>query len=223
VVDIEFHRFSPYHNDPASFGIKLRPHHNYSFIYPMPEAQVAKLAYVFEVEGRTPMSLSYLAGLNKAIMGWIGGYRSARSTLTWERADDGAILVRDRRRDLPKADYLLSGFAAHVFLALDAPVTLTALAQDPDRFGARAALAAEGPGVTQRHPAAPDTGFRIVPAPAPQTEIGFTREAFQADPEACLAPMIEAGIVYREDGLLVSLPLAEDARDINGGWRQIGI
>ncbi|MEP5762594.1 MAG: RiPP maturation radical SAM C-methyltransferase [Litoreibacter sp.] len=223
VVDIEFHRFSPYHNDPDSFGIKLRPHQNYFIIYPLEEAQVARLAYVFEVEGRTPMSLSYLSNLNTAIFSWMKAFRENRSTLTWARDDAGAILVQDRRADMTKLDYRLTGFASEVYLALDAPVTLSAVARDPDRFSERAALATKGPGASKRVTEAADNSFPIVAVPAPVIELSFTRAEFEADPEAAIAPLIEAGIIYKEDELFVTLPLADTSRHINGGWRKLGI
>lgn len=222
VVDIEFHRFSPYHNVPENYGIHLRPHGNYFFIYPLPEDQVARLAYVFEVEGRTPMSLSYLADLNNAVNGWIRSYREGRSHLTSE--PDGAdILIKDRRWDLPKQDYRLAGFAADIFPAFDAPVKLSTVANEPERFTERIDRAIRGPGSVNRKTVPPDYVFPIVPASAPETEITFACEDFQADPERCVAPLVSAGLLYQDEDLLVSLPVAETARRINGGWRRIGI
>ncbi|MEM9061497.1 MAG: RiPP maturation radical SAM C-methyltransferase [Pseudomonadota bacterium] len=222
VVDIEFHRFSPYHNDPDAFGIRLRPHPNYFLIYPLPEDQVARLAYVFEVEGRTPMSLSYLADLNTAVNGWIQNFRQGRSSLTWVM-DGEDLLVRDRRRGLAQRDWRLKGFAAEVYHAFDAPVTLSAVVDDPGRFEERIALASDGPGDVKRASVSLDFVFPIVPRPAEEHVVEFTREAFAEDSEACLAPLTDAGVIYREDNLYVSLAVAEGARRINGGWRQIGI
>ena len=222
VVDIEFHRFSPYHNDPEAYEITLRPHPNYFFIYPLPEEQVARLAYVFEVEGRTSMSLSYLANLNHAVTGWIRSYREGRSTLTWA-LDGEDILVRDRRQGMPQADLRLKGFAARLFHAFDSPVKLAAVSSEPGRFAERIQLASEGPGAIERATVEPGFQFRIVPRPAQERSVEFTKEEFRLDPERCVAPLVEAGILYREEDLYVSLPVADTARRINGGWRKIGI
>lgn len=222
VVDIEFHRFSPYHNDPDAFGIRLRPHRNYFYIYPLPEHAVARLAYVFEVDGRGPTALSYLAGLNRAVNDWIGAYRGKRSSLTWIPAED-EIVVRDRRAGFNHADYRLGDHAVAVFQALDSPSALDTLRNAGARVEQRHKNGAQAASRPPRPAVDGDDSFRIVPAPAPVSEIRFSRAEFEAAPAACVQPMIDAGFVYEDDGLLVTLPTAARSRAIDPGWRRIGI
>src|SRR5690606_12063841 len=42
---IEFHRFSPYHADPASFGITLEPNPFYALLYPYAGEALKDIAY----------------------------------------------------------------------------------------------------------------------------------------------------------------------------------
>ncbi len=224
VIDIEFHRFSPYHNDAAAFGLHLRPHRSYFTVFPLPEAEVARLAYVFEAEGRSPFSLSYLAGLNDAVRHWIADFRLHHALLDW-KAEGDSLLVRDRRPGLPRADYRLEGYAADVFLALDAPIKVEALATGMEHRREAMAASAIGPGPAARAPRRPPGEFAIVPppAPAPETVIRFDRPDFEAAPDACLRPLVEAGIVYRDEDLFIALPTAARGRRIDDGWRRIGI
>lgn len=220
VIDIEFHRFSPLYRDPERFGIRLVPHHNYSFLYPFPPEEVARHAYVFEVAGRGPHDLSYLRKLSQEVQDWVTAFRSGKTVLSWERQGDG-ILVRDRRDPRRGADYRLSGFAAQVLRACDGPTRIdTLLDAGGDAEEDEASPYPIAPG--RRWAGSGDT-FRIVPASAPETPIAFTREDFAQDPRGTLAPLLDAGLLYEEDGLLLALPTHVSARPFNPGWKLIGI
>jgi ribosomal peptide maturation radical SAM protein 1 len=45
---IQYHRFSPYHDRPEEFGIKITPFKNYSYVYPLLPKAIKDLAYFFE-------------------------------------------------------------------------------------------------------------------------------------------------------------------------------
>ncbi|HEX6376099.1 MAG TPA: RiPP maturation radical SAM C-methyltransferase [Allosphingosinicella sp.] len=45
---VRFDRFSPYFNDPDSFGIKLRPAEFYEFVYPLPRETLMNIIYHFD-------------------------------------------------------------------------------------------------------------------------------------------------------------------------------
>lgn len=45
---VRYDRFSPYHTAPERYGITLTPCPTYAFVYPLPSAGLAELAYFFE-------------------------------------------------------------------------------------------------------------------------------------------------------------------------------
>jgi ribosomal peptide maturation radical SAM protein 1 len=197
---VEFHRFSPYHNDPASFDLRLRPHANYSFIYPFPEHELARLAYFFEMEGRAPQDLAYLAPIQRGIESWREIYSDQTCTLTWKEEGEGDILVEDLRPGLGQGEWRLHGQAADLFRALDTPTNPVA--------AIRGALA--GSGETLARPGGGRT-------------IGFTPGELATSPEACLRQFTAPGLVYEEDGLCISLPIQSAHRRMEGGWTRIGL
>ncbi|MCM2255475.1 MAG: RiPP maturation radical SAM C-methyltransferase [Vicinamibacteria bacterium] len=178
LTPIEFHRFSPYHQDPAQFGLALRPWREYAEIYPLPEDQVARVAYVFESSQGVPPDFAHLRRLLEQVRRWHALYDEQRCTLVWE-ADGDDVVVDDTRPGFGPRRYRVSGFAVEVLRLLDEPKPLLALS----RAAAAAASAA-------------------VPAPPPlradETAIHFDAGAFRADPEACLAPLREAGLLFEE-------------------------
>jgi hypothetical protein len=147
--------------------------------------------------------------------------------LSWTRVDDD-ILIRDRRIGFPRRDYRLRNGAVRVFHELDSPAALKSVIR---RLGNGTPSGKEGP----NGPGALDTpqpgssgngvnhsrsGFwsrksRTLAAlwnsrPAKVEIISFEVEAFTRDPEACLAPMVDAGLVWVEDGRYLALPVRED-------------
>jgi ribosomal peptide maturation radical SAM protein 1 len=226
---VEFHRFSPYHNDPSRFGLRLRPHENYRFLYPFAEKDLARLAYFFELEGRSPQDLSYLVPIQSAVFSWRLRFDRDRCTLTWRR--DGAdIVVRDRRPSFNPCDWRLRDAAAALFEALDTPASLDGaigLASDETRSCA----ARLGPGaraVPANDAARPTIQFRnALPAgasiPGKEQLISFTREHLLANARSCLDRLDATGIIYSEGNLHLALPVHEAARPIESGWNRIGI
>jgi hypothetical protein len=214
VIDIEFHRFSPFHNNPAAFGIKLRPHESYSFIYPFAEPDLAKLAYRFELAGRFPLDLSYLAGLSAAVNQWVAHHRPGECSLTW-RPDGEDIVITDRRHSFAPGTYRLKDHAARVFHALDSPTSLGAASEksiELARNGAPVHASSDRNGERRAYGVNP-----------PAREISFTSEQFVNAPKECLADLVSAGLVYTDDDLYVTLPVAADRRAQNAGWGRLGI
>lgn len=289
LVDIEYHRFSPYHNHPESFGIRLRPSERYSFVFPYEEERLARLAYLFEVEGAEAADHAYLKPLSEQVDAWRRQYQPETRLLTWRR-EDGQIVIRDRRPLLGPRDYRLRDHAAAVFEALDQPQTLTTAAREARRLAAETPAPAAA--VAPTLPAANDANAQLAYAQAaygtqayaapfyppaaaaaphaqalpagpvqiaqpfagrpaaaavpqvltaagwtagaapwqglaqPQVAerpIRFSEEEFSADPAACLAELVAAGVIYEEDGWYLSLPTREDAREVRYTWNDTGI
>jgi len=246
VINVEFHRFSPFHNDPDGFGIRLRPHEYYSFIFPFEEEMSSRLAYFFELEGRAPHDLSYLAQVKDLVREWIQRYHADGCTLTWRR-DHGGIIIKDRRHGFAACDYHLRDHAIAVFEALDAPITLEAAARKagvsveaqasddevlpaPPRPASRSASGPSWhrqPSVTH-WPLMPELLWAVQPGAQPFTAdpdriITFTAKEFSDEPAACLEPLVGSGIIYVDDGLYVTLPVNEEARSNEHGWTRLGL
>lgn len=240
VIEIEFHRFSPYHNDPSAFGIRLRPHKKYSYVFPFDEATRAKLAYQFEVAGRKPDDLTYLTRISDEVNRWRAVYQPGRCTLTWER-DDDEIVIRDHRPDFEERVVRLREYAVPAFLALDDPTTLSRAVEAARNGGAapspcQAVGAKSAAELIQLRP--PDRGLparedwatreegRYEEATIEENYLGetvasFSREAFEADPLGCLEWLIEAGIVYQEDDYFLALPVGSGYRQPEMGWAYV--
>jgi len=117
---LAIHRFSPYHDRPAEFGLEvLGPLPWYGLVYPADEATLAELAYNFayrHADGRDPET--YVGPLREAIEAWqaanAAGYRALRY-----RRGPGFLVVHDRRPNLEPADYSFSEREARLFLACE--------------------------------------------------------------------------------------------------------
>ena len=246
VINVEFHRFSPFHNDPDGFGIHLRPHEYYSFIFPFEEEMRSRLAYFFELEGRTSHDLSYLTQLKSVVRNWILRYQVDGCTLTWTRGSRGTI-IKDRRHGFAACDYHLRDHAVAAFEALDAPITLeaavrkTGVTMEAESRDDEARLvplrpasrSATGPSRHRQPPVArwavtPESPWAVQPVGQLFTAgrdriITFTAKEFADDPVACLEPLVASGIIYVDDGLYVSLPVNEGARSVEPGWSRLGL
>jgi ribosomal peptide maturation radical SAM protein 1 len=237
VMDIEFHRFSPYHNDTKRFGIRLHPHENYSFIYPFAEEDLARLAYFFELEGRSPADLSYLSHIRGVVLEWRSHYDGEECALTWRR-DGRDILIKDRRRRFGPRDYRLQDHAVAVFEALDTPTGLQTTVQRSleNAVNVAASIGHEAP---ERASSMPSSRVPLGHAPIlhynwpwptshaamniSEKVIAFTDAQFRRDPAAYLEQLISAGIVYSDDGLYLGLPVCENYRRTQAAWARMRI
>lgn len=214
VVPIEFHRFSPYHNRPETFGIRLTPIDKYYFLYPFDEATVSRLAYVFEVKGRNSTDLSYLHRINRLVGVWRSVDRN-KSTLTWS-PDGENITVEDRRMGFPELSYSIRGHAATVYRMLDEPRPLRAVARDLEKLGQVTVPATT---VERR----PNGTHNFGTQPSGTVAIEFTETEFIADPETCIKPLVDRGVVYEDEGWYITLPVRAMREQISSGWAKVGI
>jgi hypothetical protein len=198
VAPIEFHRFSPYQRDPASFGLELRAAADYSFLHPLPEPELARIAYFFE-DARGVAPGPHVRPFGQAVLAWCRAYREDDCLLTWQRDGDD-VLVDDRRPAFGPRRLRLRGFAVEVLLALREVGTLSALQ-----------------GLAQRVPEAAPAG------PLADDVIAFGAADFLVAPRAGLAPLLAAGLLLEEGGderdcRLLALPVSLDRRATQAGW-----
>lgn len=115
---LAIHRFSPYQERPAEFGLEVRgPLPWYRLVYPTDDATLADLAYNFDyqhADGRDPETC--VGPLREAIETWYRAYREGYRALRYRRGP-GFLVVQDRRPNLESADYTFSEREARLFLA----------------------------------------------------------------------------------------------------------
>jgi ribosomal peptide maturation radical SAM protein 1 len=126
--EFALHRFSPYFDDPAAFGLTNRgPRDEARRIFPVADADLADLAYEFEydVEGRAEAPGAYGQVLQEAVAEWKAA--SARGAALVERSlPDGSLdVVNTRYGDA--VTYRLAPHEARLFGLLDARTPLRSL------------------------------------------------------------------------------------------------
>jgi ribosomal peptide maturation radical SAM protein 1 len=115
---LALHRFSPYHDRPAEFGLEsLGPMPWYRLVYPVDERLLGDLAYNFDyrhADGRDPEA--YVGPLREAIEAWRAAHPAGYRALRYRRGP-GFLVVEDRRPNLAPADYTFAEREARLFLA----------------------------------------------------------------------------------------------------------
>ena len=123
---VQVERFSPYHDHPHEYGLKITgPRFYYPLIYSEDQPFLSDLAYSFEysyADGRDPQS--YNQTIRKSIEAWRSDYEGG-SSLTCRRGP-GFILIDDRRPGLGGCNYSLGETEAKIYLTCDSGVTARA-------------------------------------------------------------------------------------------------
>lgn len=118
---IRIDRFSPYHDDPAAYGmINLRPSAPFTYLYPFDSKTLSNIAYYFEfdyADGRE--ADTYAADAINMVRRWMAD--DHRGALTLASNGAGPLELRDTRGERVNAPLraLLSGWKAAVYLACD--------------------------------------------------------------------------------------------------------
>lgn len=131
---IRLDRFSPYHAEPAAFGMKnVRPLAPFLHLYPFERAEVMEIAYYFDFDyaaGRTDDVYAHDAV--ELARTWIAD--TARGMLSMHEDSDGTLYILDTRREHAAAPRraALVGWKAAVFLACDRAQSMRQLLLLPD-------------------------------------------------------------------------------------------
>ena len=114
---IRLDRFSPYHNDPAAFGItEVTPMAPYRSLYPVDGDALDRIAYYFEfTQPPGNQDDAYTRSVRAAIEAW---KRHPRGALAQIVSDDDHVVLLDTR-DEPVRRHELTGWRAAVYLACD--------------------------------------------------------------------------------------------------------
>ncbi|KFE64367.1 RiPP maturation radical SAM C-methyltransferase [Hyalangium minutum] len=147
---IQFHRFSPYHQRPASFGLTLEPYPLYAHVYPLTQEELGGLAYYFhdprrrsakeELERRPHLrqTMRVVAQWNKL---WNrGGFEGTWETPVLRMFHEAERLrLVDTRPCATASEHVLTGLAAQVYLQCDAIQTLKSLLEGLAQSGVEGA------------------------------------------------------------------------------------
>jgi ribosomal peptide maturation radical SAM protein 1 len=180
VAQVEFHRFSPYHNDPVAFGLRLRPVDAYAALYPFGNDNLARVAYMFQRddEDLVRRERTYLPGLSAAVLSWRTSFFTRQARLTESADADGQTVIVDTRPGYGPQTVRLYGFASDLYRLLAEPRGLSALI---DEAGRRR---------DQAPPFSPGDLLRAIRERPHETPIGFSADDFLADaarPSPCCA------------------------------------
>ena len=135
---VRMDRFSPYHEDPAAYGmVNVRPLAPYRHLYPFEHDALMRVAYYFDydhADGRKP--LDYAAPVVERIGRW--NTDDARGGLWVMHEGDNRLVMDERPRSGPRG-MRLYGWQATAYDACDRARTVTGLARMPGlaRVGAK--------------------------------------------------------------------------------------
>ena len=126
---VRFDRFSPYFSNPEKYGLTIVAFDSYRAVYPVPEHDLANLAYFFR--SADPQRASDRAGI-RALREVVNGWKR----LFWDRPlpvivslsrSQGGLDLLDTRPIAPQRRVRLEGEAAEIYLGCSTPATLAGL------------------------------------------------------------------------------------------------
>lgn len=115
-VRLNLERFSPYFDDPSLGLIELGPAWPYREIHPLPPDILRDLVYLYDSEP-AGIGAGVLGRLRAGVATWQKDYPN--SSLTMVDADDGGLVIEDRRASTAPVDhYLDAGIESDAYRAL---------------------------------------------------------------------------------------------------------
>jgi len=211
---IEYHRFSPYHADANRYGLHLEASPKYRYLHPFPQKVLDSLAYLFEPCGDSGVAdHEYLNELGSQVRFWREHYDPDDCTLTW-RWSGADIVVDDRRPQLPSRRYRLQDFAVAVLRSTDDPLSLPGLIE---------LAGGTGWNLDTAEVLSMLMTFAAPAACVDEQTIAFTKAEFLQDPSECLAPLVDAGLLYVEGNQYLALPLMGSGPEVVKEWLQLGV
>jgi len=125
---VRIDRFSPYFNDPDSFGIRdVEPIMPYYLLYPFSKESVARIAYFFEYSyEQAPEIWDLKIALIERVETWKNA--AERGTLTQRIDEDDTLILEDSRNGRDET-HRLDGLAKAAYLYCDENHTLKAISR----------------------------------------------------------------------------------------------
>lgn len=136
IYPIRFDRYSPYFDDPHSYGLDLRPLDSYGMIYPFPEESLRNFAYYFlDHNFEAPYFIElvkWIRPLQKAVESWRMAWRQGRrgSCPRLEFADNnGQASILDSRSGT-LVMHPVTEYGARILERLNSPASLDRIAAE---------------------------------------------------------------------------------------------
>lgn len=128
---IRLDRFSPYHRDPAAFGMRnVRPMEPFRHLYPFDDERVMGIAYYFEFDYEDGRAADEHAGETvDLLLLWMADRE--RGEVVMECRDGRVAITDSRGAGRPPRSATLDGWKAAVYLACDRSRPLTDLRRLP--------------------------------------------------------------------------------------------
>ena len=122
---VRLDRFSPYHEDPAGFGmVAVQASRPYRYLYEAAEDELMKIAYYFDFEYADGRDLGYAAPALERVHAWAG--RGRTGTLTLSHHEDGSAIILDNR-DGAVHGHALEPWQADILDSIDGVATESAV------------------------------------------------------------------------------------------------
>jgi len=206
VVRVEYHRFSPYHMDPESFGLtSMRPIDAYHLLYPWDDSVLQRVAYFFDAEyAYSEDPEEYIRPFRSAVDTWRQAFDPEDCLLVHVDAPERFEIFDRRWRN--GARYVLEGFARTAYTRLQEEASFASLCQLPDE---KLEFEATGLDKLLGLPTLCDDARRRH-RDLPEHVYEFDRATFERDGEAILDDWLAKGLVFREDHTYLGLSVAHD-------------
>jgi ribosomal peptide maturation radical SAM protein 1 len=143
IAAVQFHRFSPYFDRAAEYGLSLVPESAYGYVFPLAGRELANLAYYFDdVEYRERFAAAMvrnarpgMAAFQQAVLKWRTSWLRAglikgarRPQLSYRARQDGSWVILDTRACAVASEHVIDPLSAAVMSACDGAVKAEALA-----------------------------------------------------------------------------------------------
>lgn len=134
LIKIRYPRFSPYFNKPEEFGLTLEPLKTYKHIYPLAQAELAKIAYFFDQQttnelGNYNVTQSFkfkttgLMSLQKLIVNWREIWANNQRPIFCMLDKGNKIILTDTRPIATNLLHTLEGRDAEIYRLCAEPIT----------------------------------------------------------------------------------------------------
>ena len=124
VFKVRFDRYSPYHSEPARYGLQLKPHPSYRDVYPVAEPLLAGLAYFHVASDSDWRQGPGVTCLNEQAQRWSQDFWRASPTILSMHDDGQHLHILDTRAVAPQRRRSLEGPLRQLVLLCDQAKTL---------------------------------------------------------------------------------------------------
>jgi magnesium-protoporphyrin IX monomethyl ester (oxidative) cyclase len=115
-----YDRFSPYHQNPDKYGLRLAPSHSYSAVYPLPPELMADLAYFFADTSPGARAIGPgLALLMSRVVDWSRRFEDGVPSVLSMSENGATIEIYDTRSCAVARRHTLGEFEAAVYRACE--------------------------------------------------------------------------------------------------------